>query len=253
MTDHTQSKSARLTQPLSEAELAELDDFLESDAAPDTCMSLEKMDGFMCALAVGPKLVLPSRWLATLWGGDEGPSFESEEQANRIMELLMRHWNSIQSRVGRPLAKDADFYIPEMVYPDDDLPDDTLDTEFGKAWVQGFMTGVSLEPDAWREAFDDEECANGFGLIMLLELGHNPDQPEIVIDLGKRRQLLWVVPQVVHAFHQFWKKRKLRPAPATPVKRVALGASPKVGRNEPCPCGSGRKFKKCCGAPNALH
>jgi uncharacterized protein YecA (UPF0149 family) len=23
---------------------------------------------------------------------------------------------------------------------------------------------------------------------------------------------------------------------------------PHVGRNDPCPCGSGRKFKKCCGA-----
>jgi uncharacterized protein YecA (UPF0149 family) len=23
---------------------------------------------------------------------------------------------------------------------------------------------------------------------------------------------------------------------------------PKVGRNDPCPCGSGKKFKKCCGA-----
>ncbi|MHC4123979.1 MAG: SEC-C metal-binding domain-containing protein [Planctomycetota bacterium] len=22
---------------------------------------------------------------------------------------------------------------------------------------------------------------------------------------------------------------------------------PKVGRNDPCPCGSGRKYKKCCG------
>lgn len=28
-----------------------------------------------------------------------------------------------------------------------------------------------------------------------------------------------------------------------PVRR----AEPKVGRNDPCPCGSGRKFKKCCG------
>jgi preprotein translocase subunit SecA len=24
--------------------------------------------------------------------------------------------------------------------------------------------------------------------------------------------------------------------------------SPKVGRNDPCPCGSGKKYKKCCGA-----
>lgn len=29
----------------------------------------------------------------------------------------------------------------------------------------------------------------------------------------------------------------------TPVRREA----PRVGRNDPCPCGSGRKFKKCCG------
>jgi len=31
--------------------------------------------------------------------------------------------------------------------------------------------------------------------------------------------------------------------PSAPTK-----ASPKVGRNEPCPCGSGKKFKKCCGS-----
>lgn len=26
-----------------------------------------------------------------------------------------------------------------------------------------------------------------------------------------------------------------------------VGVGPKTGRNDPCPCGSGRKFKKCCG------
>ncbi|MCA9667855.1 MAG: YchJ family protein [Myxococcales bacterium] len=34
------------------------------------------------------------------------------------------------------------------------------------------------------------------------------------------------------------------PAPVQPSRRAAS----KVGRNEPCPCGSGRKFKRCCGA-----
>ena len=34
------------------------------------------------------------------------------------------------------------------------------------------------------------------------------------------------------------------PKPAAPVRRDA----PKVGRNDPCPCGSGRKYKKCCGS-----
>lgn len=36
----------------------------------------------------------------------------------------------------------------------------------------------------------------------------------------------------------------LNPIPATPLKVMAGG---KVGRNDPCPCGSGKKYKKCCG------
>ena len=33
-----------------------------------------------------------------------------------------------------------------------------------------------------------------------------------------------------------------------PVKRRPVKAADKVGRNDPCPCGSGRKYKHCCGA-----
>ena len=49
-----------------------------------------------------------------------------------------------------------------------------------------------------------------------------------------------------------------RPAPPGPLRqpppaavapgRARAGEAPKVGRNDPCPCGSGRKYKKCCGA-----
>ena len=34
------------------------------------------------------------------------------------------------------------------------------------------------------------------------------------------------------------------------VGQVIRGG-PKIGRNDPCPCGSGKKFKKCCGANDA--
>jgi SEC-C motif-containing protein len=34
----------------------------------------------------------------------------------------------------------------------------------------------------------------------------------------------------------------------TPKPVTQTLAGPKVGRNDPCPCGSGRKYKKCCGA-----
>ena len=32
------------------------------------------------------------------------------------------------------------------------------------------------------------------------------------------------------------------------VKKPVVNAAKKVGRNDPCPCGSGKKYKKCCGA-----
>lgn len=33
-----------------------------------------------------------------------------------------------------------------------------------------------------------------------------------------------------------------------PVTETFVRSEPKVGRNDPCPCGSGKKYKKCCGA-----
>ena len=38
------------------------------------------------------------------------------------------------------------------------------------------------------------------------------------------------------------------PPPARVVQQPVRRESPKVGRNDPCPCGSGEKFKKCHGA-----
>ena len=43
-----------------------------------------------------------------------------------------------------------------------------------------------------------------------------------------------------------WVKAATRPKPVvapSPIKNT----TPKTGRNEPCPCGSGKKYKKCCG------
>ena len=76
--------------------------------------------------------------------------------------------------------------------------------------------------------------------------------------LGVRSQLpspapfAWsVVPSLV-AIHAHWLARRTAlPAVASrgPVRREA----PKVGRNDPCPCGSGQKYKKCCGQGPTLH
>jgi preprotein translocase subunit SecA len=40
---------------------------------------------------------------------------------------------------------------------------------------------------------------------------------------------------------------KAPPGREAPTRRAARRAGPKVGRNDPCPCGSGKKYKRCCG------
>ena len=64
-----------------------------------------------------------------------------------------------------------------------------------------------------------EKCAEHYWHYII---GFEPDKPEDISDLERM---------------------------LNPVKPVA---SNKVGRNDPCPCGSGKKFKKCCGASGTL-
>jgi uncharacterized protein len=103
---------------LSADEINELQSFLNSEVAPKDTLSLEGLDGFFCALAVAPELVLPSEWLPLVWGEEEGPAFESEAQAERILGLIMRHWNHVNRAVRVRPEQGSAFYMPFIFEPD---------------------------------------------------------------------------------------------------------------------------------------
>jgi len=112
--------TAKLTTPLSDEELEELDQFLLSEAVSDEAMLLDTLDGYLTAIVIGPATILPSQWLPGIWGEseDDAPEYESMEQAQRILELVMRHMNGIIWT----LQYDADAFDPlldSMVYPGD--------------------------------------------------------------------------------------------------------------------------------------
>ena len=64
------------------------------------------------------------------------------------------------------------------------------------------------------------------------------------------RQVLGVVPKVQPIERVQVAKPTSEGFAGSPAKRVSTkpASSKKVGRNDPCPCGSGKKYKKCCGA-----
>ncbi len=222
---------------ISDRELDELQDFLLSDAVPEGAMSLDTLDGFFTALIIGPITVLPSAWLPLVWdmsGSGEEPKFESLEQAQRIIELLMKMMNSIVEL----LTKYPDYYEP--------LPD-TIELENEKAkdflimiWATGFMIGVSYNEVDWEPLFRNDTATGLLSVISVLSIRPDNSDP---LPSQECRKFWERVPDCVLELNEFWRPFRLGEIASAKGRTGAR----RIGRNDPCPCGSGKKYKKCCG------
>lgn len=239
----------QLMAPLSEEEMDELDEFLLSDATSDETMMLDCLDGFLTAIVSGPVMLKPSEWLPSVWGPTEedAPEFETLEQAERITGMIMQHLNGIIWS----LQQDPDMFAPVFsnnVYPD--APHDYLD---GEMWAHGYMTGIDLQRPNWKAFFDDQNSEDVLRPIYLLGADEvTPEDEELTNTPAQREELSEQIPASVAWIYRFWQPYRRA------VAERKIGTSfqrehPKVRRNDPCPCGSGKKFKKCCGASTVLH
>lgn len=222
---------ASLNTSLSDEELDELSNFLESIPG---AMSIEMFDGFLAALVCSPDLVLPSVYYPHVWGEDH--AFDSMEEATKYSGMLVRHWNSISADLN------ANKFDPVFIDHEDS-------PGVGNEWAKGFMQGVQLGGPGWNDLFEDEE--NGGVLVPILALAHEHDpDPEMrpePIDDDRRDLMLASIAAYLPIIYKYFAKHReqasLTPKRNTPVQR----AGRKIGRNEPCPCGSKRKYKYCCG------
>src|SRR3977135_1033089 len=97
-TDSTMTEPAKLDEPLADADYDELEAFFGSNAVPQDCMDLEMLDGFLTAIVSGPELIQPSEWLPVVWSDSQrsvSPVFADNEQAERILALILRLQNGI--------------------------------------------------------------------------------------------------------------------------------------------------------------
>jgi yecA family protein len=84
-------------EPLTDAELDRLGDFLAS-CRSEKAMTLQELDWFFAApLIAGPEPVMPSEYHREVFGGEMGETCESKdiEEANEILGLMMRFWNCV--------------------------------------------------------------------------------------------------------------------------------------------------------------
>jgi len=231
--------------PLNDEELDELDAFLGSDGVSEEAMDISTLDGFLAAIALNPEFILPSQWLPWVWDMEEGaetPMFETAEQANRISGLLLRHYNSVQESISEG------HFAPLMYTLQQEDGSEFYDAE---GWSMGFMLGVELFKDIWLPVI--EEPSEWLAPVILLGTEAGWDELEAGEDqMDKIRAAYEAIPDMVAAlFQHFLPQREA--AAQERVTATLRRAGDKIGRNDPCPCGSGKKFKKCCGAGPTLH
>ena len=180
-------------------DLDALDDYLMSDHAPDDCMGLSDLDGFLTGIVVGPKLILPSEWLPVIWGGEE-PQFENEDEMRTVLGTIMGRYNEIVACFnGDPDEFDPIFWEG----PEGDV--------IASDWAGGFLDAVALRPEAWKPLMENDDAGMLMVPLLLLngDLEFN-DEPDGAVDedafLAEAPDM---IPMCIAGINEFWRNRSV--------------------------------------------
>lgn len=232
--------------PFSDQELAELEQLTFSESYPDDGMTIEALDGLMGALALAAARVDPSDFLPLMFGGTL-PAFADKLMAEKFFHLVLRRWLDINNQ----FWGDSEYAYTPILMEAGDGEDWTaeqqalLEQHYGAGWAEGFATGVEFLAADYEQAGDRNEGIEDL-LLAIFSLAHgkdlrseNPD--ESPLDFAQRKAIIESLTEQLQTAAEYfaehpssWRKQPVRVE--------------KIGRNDPCPCGSGKKYKKCCGA-----
>lgn len=222
--------------PIEEIDLDFLDDFLLSDRVSEDAMTLSELDGFLAGIAIGPASVEPEEWLPIVWGDGSEPDFADEAQMAAVLGAIVGLYNDVVSQIAERT------YIPILWTDTDGGP-------LPEGWAHAFLEAVGLRVDAWRPLLESER--DGFILTPIYAFCTEDGKPVLADMTKQERETIRLnasdmIADAVLAVADYWERlaQGLDPLPREPVR-----AAPKPGRNDPCSCGSGRKYKKCCGRP----
>ncbi|MBN3725410.1 UPF0149 family protein [Burkholderia sp. Ac-20379] len=225
--------------------LDELDQFLMSDIMSENTMTIEMLDGYLTAIAIGPTTIAPTDWLADVWGPseDDAPDFANYEQAEHVFNLMMRHYNAILQTFETDPSTIAPLFSVNEV-DDENGSHEFIDAE---AWANGFFQGMGLRWDDWQLLIDHADAEAMLRPLRLLGSDDLDDDERALLDEpAERERLSEQVPPAVVKIYEFWLPHR-GPTQERLLAQTIQRDAPKVGRNDPCPCGSGKKHKKCCG------
>jgi uncharacterized protein len=212
----------------SDADLERLEAILGAPPLREAALTADAMQGLFVAMSMGPDESPAERWLeAALGVAAQGESTSANAE---LIDLLTRFRDDTAARV-------HDGTLSLLLY--------TLRRgrpDFA-TWCQGFLLGVDLSQAGWYDSADPDDVDELLFPIHVLADQLTPEERASYTPAAWRKLVLDAeagFDQSLQRLRDYWAI--LRTPPAT-----VRHAGPKPGRNDPCPCGSGRKFKQCCG------
>jgi uncharacterized protein len=238
-----------LSTPLTDDEITELNELLlaaDEDLDP---FDVVMLDGFLTGILLQPDTVLPGDWLPLVFDaqGRLPSAARGTAAVQRTQDLIMRRHNEIAVHI---MAREPfDPIVYEMEDPDGNVLDGKAAIAALEPWTVGFMNALTSFP-AVLDRFEKDEEGAGSLLGILRHLPAEPEDANSPDDTFERERkalnrdapladLDDAIDDLVACVLEVAEFTR----PRLPVART----SPKVGRNDPCPCGSGRKFKQCHG------
>jgi len=250
---------------LTATERKKLKKLLTMASEPEDTFSYDELLGYLFGLAMTPEVLMPSEWMPIIFGGDL-PPFASVKQMQDMTGSLIQAYNTFIE------AFEADRL--EFPFKIERLQDHQFETLY--EWISGFEEAIALREELWDpEEFPGlsdrkkEELYHSMmtiqGLVDPVEaMDYFEDMPDELFqeafsgmnveqqdrDLQIQVFLMASLPLAIETFQEHArmveKERKRLLTASHPPSPIPIRTT-KVGRNEPCPCGSGKKYKKCCG------
>lgn len=220
----------------SEIDLDRLEALLFALPQENAPMTLSELDGYVTGLLTCPEMIQPSEWLPDVWGETGDAQFPDLKAVQETTAAVMAHYNSVAQGItqGRWL---------EPIYEVDPNSDETL----WEPWLDGFVTAQALRPQAWADLYDrsDKETQSSLQFFMALHdtyTGNATFEENVLNEIDESAPD--IIPNCVATILKSSRPELFQPANgnSAPARKT------KIGRNDPCPCGSGRKYKLCCGA-----
>ncbi len=232
--------------PLSKAELQELQHFLMFSHDSAVPLHLIEAHGFMSALITAPHLIMPSKWHPLFFGGH--PTFDSMDHANQIFALLARLNNQTSS------AFIENRFEPIIFTQGEVIPYSEASLEQIGEWCSGYIKATEIDP-LWlydptgRELFKPLLLLGT--LIDLKQLGslNNRVMQEY---LEEHENFRGEILKALRDLYDYWEAYRKKGIPVYRNRSSRPSQALKISHNDFCPCGSGKKYKKCCADKSTL-